>query len=66
MNRWFQNVLDQLQQSDELLVDGMQRLLGSRASADLVWPLRTGAERWQALMHQVDVPVDVAAIFRSR
>ena len=75
MNSALDNVLQQLQLGEELIADGIDVLVRHwQASTTALGQLRTGTERWQAALRQIQTQalrqmqtqVNLAEIFRSR
>jgi hypothetical protein len=67
MTHSLQNTLRQFQLGEELFdgaVDGLIR--GWQASTVVIGKLRTGAERWQAAIRQMQAPVNLAEILRAQ
>ncbi len=68
MNNWLDNALRHLQFSESLLADGVDGLRhGCQTSSEVIGKLcSTSAERWQAVMRQMQTPVNLADILRAR
>ena len=65
MNHALNNVLLPLQLGEELIADGIDVLV-RRWQTSATVKLCTGAERWQAALRQIQAPMNLADIFRSR
>jgi hypothetical protein len=64
---WFDNALEQLQIGESLIaggVDGLYR--GWKVSAEAIGKLCTGADRWHAVLHEIQRTVSLADILRAR
>jgi hypothetical protein len=68
MNHWLENPLDHLALGESLIASGVDGLVhGWQASTDALGKLcTTGAERWQAVIRQMQTPVNFADILRAR
>jgi hypothetical protein len=67
MSHTFENVMHQLQLGEELIAAGVDELFRRwRASTNAIGKLCTGAERWQAVLRQMQAPVNLAEILRRR
>ena len=62
-----EKTLSQFQVGEELVADAVDVLVrGWHASSVVVGKLRTGAERWQTAIRQIQAPINVAEILRAR
>jgi hypothetical protein len=64
---WFDKALEQIQLGESLIsggVDGLYR--GWKASAEVIDKLRTGMDRWHAVLHEMQATVNLADILRAR
>jgi hypothetical protein len=67
MTNSIENVMHRLQLGEELIAAGVDELFRRwQASANAIGKFCTGSERWQAAFRQMQAPVDLAAILRSR
>jgi hypothetical protein len=67
MGHTFENVLHQVQLGEELIAAGVDELFRRwQASTNAIGKLCTGAERWQAVLRQMQAPVNLAEILRGR
>lgn len=68
MTHWLDNPLQHLPMGEALIAGGVSTLWqGWHESAEVIGKLRTGAERWQAAIRQIQVPVvNLAEILRAR
>ena len=67
MTNSLENAMHQLQLGEELIAAGVDKLFRRwQASANAIGKFCTGAERWQAVLRQMQAPVDLAAILRAR
>jgi hypothetical protein len=69
MNHWLDNTLQHLHLGEALVAGGVDGLIhhASQSSAEVIGKLCTGAERWQAAIRQMQVPVvNLAEILRAR
>lgn len=74
MNNWLENARRQIEQSEALIQMGEQLITSSVAALFRDWQspsmvidkLCTGAERWQAAIRQMQAPINLADILRSR
>ncbi len=61
------NVWQQLKLGEELIADGIDVVVRRwQASATALGKLCTGAERWQAVLRQIQAPMNLAEILRGR
>jgi hypothetical protein len=64
---WFDKALEQIQLGESLIsggVDGVYR--GWRVSTEALGKLRTGVDRWHAVLHEMQTTVNFADILRAR
>jgi hypothetical protein len=64
---WFDKALEQIQLGESLIsggVDGLYR--GWKVSAEAIDKLRTGVDRWHAVLHEMQATVNLADILRAR
>jgi len=67
MNHWLEKTWQHLQVGEALIADGVEGLFrGWQASAEVIGKLCTGADRWQAVIRQMQSPVNLADILRAR
>ena len=67
MGHPFDQVLHQLHIGEELLACGVDQLFRSwQASATVIGKLCTETDRWQAVIRQMQTPVNLADILRAR
>jgi 2-succinyl-5-enolpyruvyl-6-hydroxy-3-cyclohexene-1-carboxylate synthase len=74
MNTWLENARRQIEQGEALIQMGEELITSSVAALLRDWQnpaividkLCTGAERWQAAIRQMQAPLNVADILRSR
>jgi hypothetical protein len=74
MNNWLENARKQIEQGEALIQMGEELITSSVAALFRDWQnpsividkLCTGAERWQAAIRQMQAPINVADILRSR
>ena len=67
MTHSLENTLRQYQLGEELVAGAVEALIcGWQASTVVIGKLRTGAERWQAAIRQIQAPGNLAEILRSR
>jgi len=67
MTHSLENTLRQFQLGEELIAEAVEALIGGwQASTVVIGKLRTGAERWQAAIRQMQAPVNFAEILRAR
>jgi hypothetical protein len=67
MNHAFENVMHQVQLGEELIaagVDGLYRRW--QASVTVIGKFCAETDRWQAVLRQMQAPVNLAEILRSR
>ena len=60
------NAMHQLQLGEELLTAGDELIRRWQASANALGKLCIGPERWQAAFRQMQAPLNLAEILRSR
>jgi hypothetical protein len=62
-----EKTLGQFQVGEELLAEAVDVLVrGWNASSVVVGKLRTGADRWQAAIREIQAPVNLAEILRAK
>jgi hypothetical protein len=74
MNHWLDNARKQIEQGEALIQMGEELITSSVAALFRDWQnpaividkLCTGAERWQAAIRQMQAPITLADILRSR
>jgi hypothetical protein len=74
MNNWLEHARKHLEQGEALIQMGEELITSSVAVLFRDWQnpsividkLCTGAERWQAAIRQMQAPINVADILRSR
>jgi hypothetical protein len=68
MDHWLDDTWQHLLVGEALLVGSVETLFeGWKASAEVIGKLCTGsADRWQAAIRQMQAPVNLADILRSR
>ncbi len=74
MNNWLENARKQIEQGEALIQMGEELITSSVAALFRDWQnpsividkLCTGAERWQAAIRQMQAPINLADILRSR
>lgn len=68
MTHGLDNSLRHSQLGDPLIAGGIEELFHGwqQASTDVIGKLRTGAERWQAAMRQIQATVNFADALRAR
>ncbi len=68
MKHWLDDTLQHLHFGEALIASSVEGLFkGWHGPAQVIGKLRTGAERWQAAMRQIqEVPVNLAEILRAR
>ena len=67
MTHTFENVMHQLQLGEELIAAGVDELFRRwQASATVIGKLCAPTDRWQAVLRQMQAPVNLADILRSR
>jgi len=74
MNTWLENARRQIEQGEALIQMGEELITSSVAALLRDWQnpaividkLCTGADRWQAAIRQMQAPLNVADILRSR
>jgi hypothetical protein len=74
MNNWLENTRKHIEQGEALIQMGEELITSSVAALLRDWQspsivfdkLCTGAERWQAAIRQMQAPINVADILRSR
>ncbi|GAC1498363.1 MAG: hypothetical protein NVS1B6_04320 [Steroidobacteraceae bacterium] len=63
----FDQVLHRLQIGEQLIACGVDQLFRSwQVSATVIGKLCTPSDRWQALFHQMQAPVNLADVLRTR
>jgi hypothetical protein len=64
---WFDKALEPLQLGETLINEGVEGLYrGWKASAEALGKLRTGADRWHAVLREIQSTVNLADILRAR
>jgi hypothetical protein len=64
---WFDKALEPLQLGETLISEGVEGLYrGWKASAEALGKLRTGADRWHAVLREIQSTVSLADILRDR
>lgn len=67
MNHAFENVLHQVQLGEELIAAGVDELFRRwQASVTVIGKLCAETDRWQAVLRQIQTPVNLAEILRAR
>jgi hypothetical protein len=67
MNRALENVMHPMQLGEELIAAGVDELFRRwQASVTVIGKVRAEADRWQAVFRQMQAPVNLAEILRSR
>ena len=67
MGHWLDNTLQHLQLGEALIVTAVDGLMhGLHAPANFIGQICTGAERWQAAIRQIQAPVNLADVLRTR
>ncbi len=67
MSHWLDNTLQHLQIGEALFVSAVDGLMhGLNAPANFLGQICTGAERWQAAIREIQAPVNLADILRTR
>lgn len=67
MSHTFENVLHQVQLGEELIAAAVDELIGRwQASVTVIGKLCKETDRWQAAIRQMQTPVSLADILRSR
>ena len=68
MTHSLENTLRQFELGEELLAGAVESLIcGWQTSTEVIGKIRTGAEeRWQAAFRQMNAPINLAEILRSR
>jgi len=67
MNHAFENVLHQVQLGEELIATGVDELFRRwQASVTVIGKLCAETDRWQAVLRQIQTPVNLAEILRAR
>lgn len=67
MTHSLENTLRQFQLGEDLIAEAVDVLVGGwKASAVVIGKLRTGADRWQTVIRQMQAPVNLAEILRAR
>jgi hypothetical protein len=68
MAHTFENVMHQLQLGEELIAAGVDEMFRrwQKHSATVIGKLCAPADRWQAVLRQMQAPVNFADILRSR
>ena len=67
MNNAFENVMHQMQLGEELIAAGVDELFRRwQASVTVIGKLCAETDRWQAVLRQMQAPVNLAEILRGR
>jgi hypothetical protein len=67
MNHAFENVMRQVELGEELIAAGVDELFRRwQASVTVIGKLYTETDRWQAVLRQMQAPVNLAEILRGR
>lgn len=67
MQNWIEHARQQLQLGEALIQGGVDGLFrGWKASTEVLGKLRTGADRWHQVIHEIQAPVNLADILRAR
>ena len=67
MSHWLDGTLHHFQIGEALIAGGVDKLFHDwHAPGDVIGRLRTGAERWQEAIRQIQAPVSLAEILRAR
>ena len=67
MNHAFDNVMHQMQLGEELIAAGVDELFRRwQASVTVIGKLCAETDRWQAVLRQMQAPVNLAEILRAR
>jgi hypothetical protein len=67
MGHTFENVLHQVQLGEELVAAAVDELIGRwQASVTVIGKLCKETDRWQAVIRQMQAPVNLADILRAR
>ena len=67
MNHAFENVMHQVQLGEELIAAGVDELYRRwQASVTVIGKLCAETDRWQAVLRQIQTPVNLAEILRAR
>jgi hypothetical protein len=67
MSHTYENVMQQLQLGEELIASAVDELIGRwRASVTVIGKLCAETDRWQAALHQMQAPINLADILRAR
>ena len=67
MSHTYENVMHQLQLGEELIAVAVDELVGHwHASVTVIGKICTEADRWKAVLHQMQAPVNFADILRAR
>jgi hypothetical protein len=68
MNHWLDETLQHIHYGEALIVGGVEDLLhhGRKAGTEAIGLLRDGAERWHAMIREVQATVNFADILRGR
>jgi hypothetical protein len=67
MSHTYENVMHQLQLGEELIAAAVDELFGRwQASVTVIGKLCTETDRWQAVIRQMQAPVNLADVLRAR
>ena len=67
MGHTFENVLHQVQLGEDLIATAVEELISRwQASVTVIGKLCTETDRWQAVIRQMQAPVNLADILRAR
>jgi len=67
MSHWLENSLQHLQLGEALIAGAVGGLMhGLHAPAEFLGQICTGAERWHAALREIQAPVSLADILRTR
>ena len=67
MGHTYENVMHQLQLGEELIAAAVDELVDRwQASVTVIGKICTEADRWKAVLHQMQAPVNFADILRAR
>lgn len=67
MSHWLDNTMQHLHLGEALIAAGVDSLMhGWRAPVEAIGKICTGAERWQAVIRQIQAPMNLADILRAR
>ena len=67
MSHTFENVLHQVQLGEELIAAAVDELIGRwQASVTVIGKLCKETDRWQAVIREMQAPINMADILRAR